>query len=83
MSMVLENGNVLINGEEFAPDTVMNMYWAECKSCGWHTINNGFWAHWHFSDHDCLTKAGKPRKRPREGFIRNCTAIELAESKEA
>ena len=83
MSRILENGNVLINGKEFPPDTPMNMYWAECESCGWHTINNSFWAEHEFDDHECLTKAGKPRKKPPVGFIRNCTAIELAKFKEA
>lgn len=74
---LLENGSIEINGEEFAPDALMNMMHGECSSCGWHGVSNSFWIDYAFSRHDCLTKAGKPRKGPKRGFFRPATAMEL------
>lgn len=74
---LLDNGSILLNGEEYAPDTISNMYWGECTACGWTTVNNGMWVHMSFQDHECLTKNGKPRKRKGEGFMRPATMMEL------
>ena len=74
---ILDNGNIEINEEEFAPESETNMTYGECEKCGWFTVNNSFWVHHEFSDHACLTKAGKPRKGPIQGFMRPATALEL------
>lgn len=72
----LDNGKYMLNGMEFNGDDYMNIALAECP-CGWRKIDNQFALYRAFQDHECLTKAGKPRKKKLDGRMRAATFDEV------
>jgi len=74
----LDNGKYRIGCSEFYGDDYTNLNLAECP-CGWRKIDNQFAAYRAFQEHECLTKAGKPRKKKLDGRMRAATFDEVFE----
>jgi len=75
----LDSGKYLVNGIEADGSEYSNLSLGECD-CGWRTVDNEFIVYLEFQDHECLTKAGKPRKRKLDGRIRSATFDEVYEA---
>lgn len=72
----LDNGKYLVNDVEYDGHEYTNMSLGECD-CGWRTIDNEMMVYMEFQEHECLTKAGKPRKRKLDGRMRAATFDEV------
>jgi hypothetical protein len=72
----LDNGKYLVNGIEVDGTEYSNISLGEC-GCGWRYIDNQFTVYLAFQDHECLTKAGKPRKKKLDGRMRAATFDEV------
>ena len=72
----LDNGKYRIGGSEYYGDDYTNLNLGEC-ACGWRKIDNEMMVYLAFQEHECLTKAGKPRKRKLDGRMRAATFDEV------
>jgi len=75
----LDNGKYLVNGIEADGSEYSNMSLGECD-CGWRSVDNEMQVYMQFQDHECLTKAGKPRKKKLDGRMRAATFDEVYEA---